>query len=153
MSTEAQDTDSIIQRAQARARQAGLGYRGAVTPSEASTLIQARAAKLIDVRSRFEWEYVGRVPDSILIEWKHLPSGEFNAGFLDELAQAGTRDENYLFMCRSGVRSHAAAVAAAQAGYRGAFNILEGFEGDLDEQKQRGNQGGWRHAGLPWIQS
>lgn len=153
MSTKANETDSIIQRAQARARQAGLAYRGAVTPSEACALIQAGAAKLVDVRSRFEWEYVGRVPDSILIEWKRLPSGEINTGFLEELSQAGTPDEYYLFMCRSGARSHAAAVAATQAGYRGAFNVLEGFEGDLDDQKQRGNKGGWRHAGLPWIQS
>jgi hypothetical protein len=42
---------------------------------------------------------------------------------------------------------------AANAGYAQAFNILEGFEGDLDAQQQRGRIGGWRKAGLPWIQS
>jgi len=57
-----------------------------------------------------------------------------------------------LFLCRSGARSHAAAEAAHDAGHEGAYNVLEGFEGDLDEHKQRGARGGWRKAGLPWIQ-
>jgi len=153
MNSDFIETNAILARASARGSEAKLPYRGAVTPSEAYELIRTGAAKLIDVRSRFEWDYVGRVPDSTLIEWKRLPSGEINHGFLAELAKAGTPEENYLFLCRSGVRSHAAAQAATEAGYRGAFNILEGFEGDLDERKQRGNKGGWRYAGLPWIQS
>lgn len=153
MNSDSIDTNAILARAYARGSEAKLPYRGAVTPAEAYELIRTGAAKLIDVRSRFEWEYVGRVPDTTLIEWKRFPSGEVNHDFLTELAKAGKPEENYLFLCRSGVRSHAAAQAATEAGYPGAFNILEGFEGDLDERKQRGNKAGWRYAGLPWIQS
>ena len=58
-----------------------------------------------------------------------------------------------MFLCRSGVRSHSAAMAAAQAGWSEAYNILEGFEGDKDREQHRGAVGGWRKAGLPWVQS
>ena len=84
--------------------------------------------------------------------WKHWPGGEFNPHFLQELNRQCSTADIVLFLCRSGVRSHWAAEAAAQAGYTQAFNILEGFEGDLNEQGQRGYLGGWRKAGLPWIQ-
>jgi len=50
------------------------------------------------------------------------------------------------------VRSDAAAKALTAAGFRNAFNILEGFEGDLDADGQRGHLGGWRKHGLPWTQ-
>ena len=153
---ESETLRTILQRAEARAKQSGLPYRGAVTPSEAHALIEAGAARLIDVRTRFESEYVGRVPNSPLIEWKALGSPGPNPQFLQQLdavAGADGKDDNYLFLCRSGVRSHHAAAAAAQVGYLGAFNVLEGFEGDLDAQGHRGTVGGWRKAGLPWVQS
>jgi rhodanese-related sulfurtransferase len=57
-----------------------------------------------------------------------------------------------MFLCRSGVRSHHAAAAATQAGWKSAYNVLEGFEGDKDADGHRGNLGGWRKAGLPWLQ-
>lgn len=152
MSSPTESVASVIERAEARARDGGLEYRGALTPSEAFALVEAGAAHLVDVRSTLEWEYVGHPPQATLIEWKRIPGGELNTGFIKQLSHLGTREENYLFMCRSGARSHAAAVAAAQHGYPSAFNVLEGFEGDLDEHKQRGNRGGWRHAGLPWEQ-
>lgn len=151
--TSDESIESVLARAEARARSANLPYRGAVTPSEAWQLVEARRATLVDVRTRAEWEYVGRVPDAPLIEWKRLGEPGPNPHFLDELAELGERDQIYLFLCRSGVRSHAAAVAAAAVGYTGACNILEGFEGDLDASGHRGTRGGWRHAGLPWIQS
>jgi hypothetical protein len=47
----------------------------------------------------------------------------------------------------------AGSTAAAQAGFTRAYNILEGFEGDLDDDRRRGTLGGWRRAGLPWVQS
>jgi rhodanese-related sulfurtransferase len=105
------------------------------------------------VRTRFEADYVGRIDATPLVEWKRLGAPAPNADFLTELEAVGSKDDNLLFLCRSGVRSHAAAEAAQSAGYRGAFNILEGFEGDLDADKHRGTSGGWRHRGLPWIQS
>ena len=57
-----------------------------------------------------------------------------------------------MFLCRSGVRSHAAAEAATREGWT-AYNILEGFEGDKDAAQHRNSVGGWRKAGLPWTQS
>jgi rhodanese-related sulfurtransferase len=142
---------AILERAVERARAAGLPYRGALTPSEAHQLVAAGAARLIDVRSSFEWDFVGHFPGSTLIEWKRL-GGVPNPDFIAQLGAQGARDQNYLFMCRSGARSHAAAVAASESGYANAFNVLEGFEGDLDEEQHRGARNGWRHAGLPWIQ-
>lgn len=147
-----EDVAAILKAAEERASQSSLPYRGAVTPKEAFALVNAKCARIVDVRTRFEAEYVGRIADTPLIEWRALGAAQPNEGFLSELAKIGGKDENYLFLCRSGVRSHAAASAAAAAGYSGAFNILEGFEGDLDADKHRGSSGGWRYHKLPWIQ-
>ncbi len=144
--------EQILQEAAARGQAKGLDYAGAVTPAEAHALTQ-NGAKIVDVRARHEHEYIGRIPGSRLIEWKFWPSGQLNEGFVSELKAHYSPEDTLLFLCRSGVRSHAAAAAARAAGFGRAYNILEGFEGDLDEHQQRGNKGGWRHAGLPWVQS
>ncbi len=149
---EPSEVDEILERAATRAKEKNLSYKGAVTPAEAHALMQAGQAKLVDVRTRFENEYVGRVPNTVLIEWKALGAPSPNPDFLAQLAQVANKQDNILFLCRSGGRSHSAAVAATQAGYSGAFNILEGFEGDLDAEGHRGSKGGWRKAGLPWVQ-
>jgi rhodanese-related sulfurtransferase len=153
MSQTDDDMQTILERAAARAQAAHLPYRGALTPAEAHALLVRGQARIVDVRTRFEAEYVGRIPETPLIEWRQIGSPEPNPEFLAELAKLGDKNTNYLFLCRSGVRSHAAAILATEAGYAGAFNILEGFEGDLDEHRQRGTKSGWRYAGLPWIQS
>lgn len=57
-----------------------------------------------------------------------------------------------LMLCRSGVRSAAAARRATELGLE-AYNMLEGFEGDANEQGQRGQRGGWRYRGLQWKQA
>jgi rhodanese-related sulfurtransferase len=147
-------TDTVLAAAQQRAADSALPYFGAVTPSEAHALLRTMPnAELIDVRTRAEWDYVGRVPGSILIEWNTYPDGMRNPGFLDELRRAVTDpDAPVLFFCRSGQRSDGAARAARAAGYSKAFNVLEGFEGDKDAAGQRGHLGGWRKAGLPWVQ-
>ncbi len=142
----------ILGRAAQRAKDGGLPYAGAVTPSEAWNLMQSGVATLVDVRTRFESDYVGRVPTTPLVEWKALGAAAPNPRFLEELGALEGTKENLLFLCRSGVRSHSAAIAAAAAGHAHAFNILEGFEGDLDAEGHRGNSG-WRKAGLPWVQS
>lgn len=147
------EAEEILATASERGLQKNLPYAGEVTPEEAHRLFSAAGAKVIDVRSQFEHEYIGRVPGSALIPWKQWPSGEFNPHFLPELRRQCSADNIVLFLCRSGVRSHAAAAVAAEAGYTQAFNVLEGFEGDLNGQGQRGRLGGWRKAGLPWKQS
>lgn len=144
--------EDILQRASAYAKEKNLPYAGAVKPVEAHQLVKSGAAKLVDVRFKFEREYVGRVPETVGIEWKDINTGAVNPNFVEELSKQFSREDRLVFLCRSGVRSDAAAKVASEAGFKNSFNILEGFEGDLDEDKHRGNKGGWRKAGLPWIQ-
>lgn len=146
------DTTTILSTAAARGAAKSLPYAGEVTPAEAHQLRQ-QGAKVIDVRYPFEHEYVGRVHGSSLVPWKIYPEGINNPNFIPQLLAVAKPDDIVLLLCRSGVRSHAAGVAAAAAGFTKAYNIIGGFEGDLDEQGHRGNRGGWRHAGLPWVQS
>jgi rhodanese-related sulfurtransferase len=146
------DIQKIKQLAAERGRKTGLNYAGAVTPAEAYALMQA-GAKLVDVRSEAELHFVGSVPGSEAIEWNTYPEGQRNPAFLEQLAEVVRKDEPVMFLCRSGVRSSVAADAATQAGWKEAYNILEGFEGDKDAAQHRGAVGGWRKAGLPWSQS
>ena len=145
-------SDEIRSRAKERGRELKLPYAGAVTPAEAYALMRA-GASLVDVRTQAERHFVGSVPGSEPIEWSTYPKGERNPAFLEQLAEAVPKNEPVMFLCRSGARSHNAAVAATQAGWTEAYNILEGFEGDKDAEHHRGMLGGWRKAGLPWIQS
>ena len=132
----------------------GLPYEGALLPAEAHALLQLQpGAKLVDVRSRAELDFVGRVPGSVEVEWKSYPGMVPNTGFLEALAQRVPHDTTVMFLCRSGGRSHDTAALAAQAGYRDAYNVLEGFEGDRDAHGRRNTVGGWRARGLPWTQS
>ncbi len=144
---------AIFARAARRGREAGLPYAGAVTPAEAWALVRAQAAILVDVRTKEEWQFVGHVPGAPLVEWRRNGEAAPDPRFLDALGEHVGRDEPVLFLCRSGVRSHDAAELTARAGLHRAYNVLEGFEGALDGERQRGKLGGWRHAGLPWVQS
>ncbi len=139
--------------AQQRAKDMSLPYEGALLPAEAHLILQeAPAAKLVDVRTRAEWEWVGFIPGSVQIEWQTYPGGQPNAHFIDALKQQVDKESLVMFLCRSGVRSHAAAAAATQAGYLDCYNVLQGFEGDKDANGHRNTSGGWRAAGLPWKQ-
>jgi rhodanese-related sulfurtransferase len=143
--------EEILDRARKRAADANLPYTGALLPVEAWELAQHAGAKLVDVRTRAEWEWVGRVPGSVEIEWNTWPGGTRNEQFLAQLKSQVPTSAPVLFLCRSGARSHHAAVAAAGAGYL-AFNVLEGFEGDKDQAGHRQTVAGWKVAGLPWTQ-
>jgi rhodanese-related sulfurtransferase len=96
---------------------------------------------------------VGRIPGAVEIELLSYPGNRPNPGFLAALEQQVRKDAPVLFICRSGGRSHNAALLATQAGYQQCYNVLEGFEGDKDEHGHRGTKGGWRMGGLPWVQS
>lgn len=144
--------EEIKKRAAERAKQLGLTYAGALLPAEAHALMQT-GAKLVDVRTRPELLYVGKVPGAITLEWQSYPGNRPNPEFLSELAAVTDKDEPLMFLCRSGARSHSAAEAATRAGWRECYNVLQGFEGDKDPQQHRNTVGGWRKAGLPWIQS
>ncbi len=146
--------EEILKQSQQRAQQSNLPYDGALFPAEAYQVIQVRQdAVIVDVRTRAERDYVGRIAGSVEIEWQTYPGGVPNSKFLEQLQQSVPKTSAALFICRSGARSHAAAAAAKGAGYAQCFNVLEGFEGDKDSQGHRNTVGGWRFAGLPWVQS
>lgn len=144
---------ALLERAARRGRDRGLHYHGEITPAEAWTLLRDGAARLIDVRTRAEWTYVGRVDGAPLVEWRAFEAESPNPDFIDQLARVAPREQPVMFLCRSGVRSHSAAQLATRSGWTVALNVLEGFEGDLDAEGHRGTRGGWRRAGLPWVQS
>jgi rhodanese-related sulfurtransferase len=144
----------ILTAARSRGEEKNLTYPGALVPREAYELVQrAPGAKIVDVRTRAELDYVGRIPGSIEIEWQTYPGGRPNAEFLAQLQGQVDKEALVMFICRSGARSHAAAAAAATAGYTQAYNVLEGFQGDKDAQGHRDTVSGWRVAELPWYQS
>jgi rhodanese-related sulfurtransferase len=135
-------------------------YAGDISPTDAwARLASEPSTKLIDVRTQAEWVYVG-LPDlsslekqPILVSWQIFPTMARNEAFAEQLAAQGiARNEPLLFLCRSGVRSKAAAELMTQLGYGQAFNISDGFEGPLDPVRHRGATQGWKFAGLPWIQ-
>jgi rhodanese-related sulfurtransferase len=136
-------------------------YAGDVSVADAmKALTDDPKAVLVDVRSQPEWTFVG-LPDlnaigkrPVCIEWQIFPGMTSNPSFLSQLAAAiPDRSAPVYFLCRSGARSRAAAIAATEAGFARAYNIAGGFEGDLDERGHRGSRTGWKAAGLPWRQS
>lgn len=144
-------TTAVFDRATVRRAELDLDYAGAVTPPEAWTLLRERAALLVDVRTAPEFRFVGRVPGAINVEW-HGGDAAPRAAFIEGLRRVAPPGQPVLLLCRSGVRSHAAAAAAARAGYARVYNVLEGFEGQIDPASQRGKLNGWRFHGLPWVQ-
>ena len=139
-------------------------YAGDLSPQETwERLSRDEAAQLIDVRTLAEWNFVG-IPDlgplqrqALLCEWQQFPPAA-NPNFVQELAEALKRSAYrsgapLFFLCRSGGRSRAAAIAMTGAGYGPCFNIADGFEGVLDGKRHRGTAGGWKASGLPWIQT
>jgi rhodanese-related sulfurtransferase len=147
---------NLLQTACERGRSKNLPYAGAVTPQEAHALLQASpGAKLVDVRTNAERDWVGRIDlapaQQAAIEWNSYPGGAQNPEFLSQLAQVAEKDSILLFLCRSGVRSQHAARLATEHGYSHCFDILEGFEGSKDAAGHRKTVNGWCHAGLPWL--
>jgi len=136
------------------------GYAGDVSPQEAWSLLESDpSAILIDVRTQAEWSYVGFVDlsplnkNALFIEWVTFPEGRINPDFAAQVeGAAADKDAPVLFLCRSGVRSIAAAQEMTTRGFTKCLNVLEGFEGDPDGTRHRGTVGGWKVRGLPWQQ-
>ena len=145
-------THVLLEAARSRAAEAGLSYAGGVSPQDAWELVQAGDAVLVDVRTAEERKFVGLVPGSLHVAWATGTSLTRNPRFVRELEAKTGKDAVVLLLCRSGRRSVLAAEAAAAAGFRHVFNVLEGFEGEIDERQQRGGSDGWRFHGLPWVQ-
>lgn len=145
----------------------GSGSGGVIDVDPATVwlaLSQQPSAVLVDVRTTAEWSFVG-LPDlsslgksPFKVEWQTFPSMVVNQEFVDDLASAliasgVDKDAPVYYLCRSGARSKAAALAMTQAGWSNAYNIAGGFEGGLDPESHRGTTNGWKAAGLPWNQS
>ena len=137
-----------------------MSYAGDITPEEAWKLLaDDPQAVLVDCRTEAEWRFVG-VPDTatlqrdvVYVEWNRT-DGSHNDGFVGDLQAAGVTpgERPVVFLCRSGNRSIGAAEAATAAGIAPSYNVLDGFEGNLDSEGHRGSTG-WKALGLPWKQS
>lgn len=133
-------------------------YKGDITPPEAWDLLaNDKNATLVDVRTLAEWKCVGITnlsslgKDGVYIEWVNFPEGIPNINFINELEEVlPDRKAPIYFLCRTGVRSVGAAIAATEAGYENCYNILEGFEGGPDDDGHRGRKSGWQGRKLPW---
>ena len=147
------DPSEVLAQARARAAADGLSYAGGIGPLQAWALFSSGAATLVDVRSGEERKFVGHVPGSQHVAWATGTALTRNPRFAREV-EAKVKDKNalLLLLCRSGKRSAAAAEVLSKAGYTNVFNVLEGFEGEIDQQQQRGKSDGWRYHGLPWVQ-
>jgi rhodanese-related sulfurtransferase len=141
-----------LAQANQQAINAELKYAGSIAPDEAWRLFINGSAHIVDVRAAEERKFVGHVPNTFHVAWQIGPALIKNPRFLRELESKLPKDAVILLLCRSGKRSAAAAEAATTAGFKYVFNVHEGFEGDLDENQQRGASGGWRQRGLPWVQ-
>jgi rhodanese-related sulfurtransferase len=145
-----------LEAARASASEAEWPYAGGVTPPVAWELVKNGQAVLVDVRSGEERKFVGHVPEGLHVAWATGTALTRNPRFVRELearlAKDGGKEAVALLLCRSGRRSALAAEAAAKAGFTHVFNVLEGFEGEIDAHQHRGGSDGWRFHGLPWVQ-
>ena len=143
---------AALHAAEDAARAAKLPFAGSIAPEQAWELYRNGHAILVDVRSAEERKFVGHVPETLHVPWASGTSLTRNPRFVRELEAKVKKTDTVLLLCRSGKRSALAAEAATKAGFTHVYNIQEGFEGEITEQKQRGSLGGWRLRGLPWIQ-
>ena len=132
--------------------QPAAGYAGDISPQQACVWLEAGKAVLVDVRTDAEREWVGQVPGAQPLAWKQWPGMAINPEFDAGIQALGAGGRKLVLLCRSGVRSIAAAQRATELGLT-AYNILEGFEGNPDAQAHRGLTGGWKFRGLPWRQN
>ena len=127
-----------------------------LTPKETFEFLRADPdALFVDCRSEMEYLFVGHPVDALHVSWNDGPDWEINPHFVGQVKRlAGTDHATrpIVLICRSGNRSVEAGAALEKAGLRNVYNVLHGFEGDLDENHHRGSKNGWRYEGLPWAQ-
>lgn len=137
-----------------------VSYAGDITPEQAWQMLEEHPdAVLVDCRTDAEWRFVGVADisalgrDVVYVEWNRS-DGSHNDGFVDDLVGSGVTpgERPVIFLCRSGNRSIGAAESATAAGIAPSYNVLDGFEGNLDDRRHRGGTG-WKAVGLPWVQS
>jgi len=122
-------------------------------PRQTHEFLQANSdAVFIDVRSEVEYLFVGHPIGALLIPWYNSPDWEINPHFVAEVKMATSINRPVVLICRSGKRSEEAGLALEKAGIQEVYNVLHGFEGDLDDRHHRNTVNGWRFDGLPWEQ-
>ena len=123
-------------------------------PREAYEFLQENPqAVLVDCRSEMEYLFVGHPMGSRHVAWNDGPDWDINPHFVGQVKRVASADRPIVLICRSGQRSVAAGVELENAGFSEVYNVLEGFEGALDENHHRGAINGWRKEGLPWEQT
>lgn len=124
-----------------------------LTPRETFDFLKSTPdAVFIDVRSELEFLFVGHPVGAIPIPWYNTPDWDLNPHFIAEVKMAASHHRPVVLICRSGNRSVEAGKALENAGLTAVYNVLHGFEGELDEQHRRSTRNGWRFDGLPWEQ-
>ncbi|HET8877669.1 MAG TPA: rhodanese-like domain-containing protein [Casimicrobiaceae bacterium] len=123
-------------------------------PRDASAFLHGNPhAVLIDCRSEMEYLFVGHPTGAQHVAWNDGPDWDINPHFIGQVKKIASMNRPVVLICRSGQRSIAAGVELEKAGFTEVYNVLEGFEGALDENHRRGTLGGWRKEGLPWEQT
>jgi rhodanese-related sulfurtransferase len=123
-------------------------------PADALALLRVKPqAVFIDCRARAEYQYVGHPVGAKHVAWNDVPDWEINPRFVALVKELASVDRPVLLICRAGNRSISAGQALEKAGFSEVYNVLDGFEGPLDEQHHRNRIAGWRKEGLPWEQS
>lgn len=123
-----------------------------LTPDEAFELVQKETVIFLDIRSEMEHFFVGHPRGVINIPWQDAPDFEINPDFLRQVRVVARQDQPVVLICRSGHRSIDAGNFLIEAGFQEVSNVLEGFEGDRDDEHHRSSVNGWRFRGLPWVQ-
>lgn len=146
------NVEEIFNEAKQFAQQHDLNFTGSLSPKQAWKLVESADVVLVDVRTNEERKFVGYISESVHIAWATGTAFNRNPRFLKELENKVGKDKTILLLCRSGKRSALAAEAAFNAGFQNIYNILEGFEGDLNKNNQRNQINGWKAHQLPWVQ-
>ena len=107
--------------------------------------------KIIDVRTPQEFQQIG-FPKMAF----RVPLTASAVEFVGRVSRIAGPDDTVLVICRSGNRSAVAVEMLAQAGFRNAYTVVDGFEGDRNKDRSsrkygRRNVNGWKNAGLPWT--
>lgn len=121
---------------------------------DAYALLRDRAdAVLVDCRSEIEYLFVGHPAGAHHVAWNESPDWEINPHFVGQVKKVASVNRPVVLICRSGQRSAAAGLELEKAGFSEVYNVVDGFEGPLDENHHRGTVSGWRKEGLPWEQT
>jgi rhodanese-related sulfurtransferase len=122
--------------------------------------------KILDVRTPEEFLFVGhptmawKVPVAVQT-WAWEPGKKWFPmqplpDFVARVKEIAGPKDTLMVLCRSGGRSAIAVNMLAKAGFKNAWNVVDGFEGDKVDDADSAFHGtrmrnGWKNAGCPWT--